>query len=188
MSLETLRRWEKADLLARDRIGNSLLRFKFLLPDVDLGDTFDAPTNGEIDFLLLPIFGEDSAPDCTHEAVDRRERSKEEPGDESECGREDEEGKVGLREGEVEGNLLRSVYAHLQSFHRAHLLAKAVPDVVQVLSLEEVLRRPFLDPILVVGMVVQGKDRLDILPFALLGCDTSTTLRCRVCDELVYDA
>lgn len=35
-------------------------------------------------------------------------------------------------------------------------------------------------------MVMQRKDRLDILPLALLGCDASSAFRRRIRNELVY--
>jgi hypothetical protein len=45
LPLEALRCREEANLLASDRIGDGLFRLKVLLPDIDLGDTLDAPTN-----------------------------------------------------------------------------------------------------------------------------------------------
>jgi hypothetical protein len=71
---------------------------------------------------------------------------------------------------------------------KAYLLSQSVPDIVQIFRRQEVLRGPLLNPVLVVSMVVQRKDRLDILPFSLLGCYASSTFGRRVCDELVYYA
>lgn len=70
----------------------------------------------------------------------------------------------------------------------AHLLAHAIADVVEIFRLKEVGRGPLLDPVLVVGVVVQREDGLDAFPLALLGGDASTTLGGRVCDELVNDS
>lgn len=73
--------------------------------DVDLGDTLDAPSDTEVDLLLFPVLGKDSAPHCAHNTVDGREGTEQEPCGKAECGWEDEEGEVGLCEGKVEGNL-----------------------------------------------------------------------------------
>jgi hypothetical protein len=70
----------------------------------------------------------------------------------------------------------------------AYLLSQPVSDVVQIFRRQDVLRGPLLNPILVVGMVVQRKDGLDVLPFSLFGCYASSTFRGRVGDELVYYA
>jgi hypothetical protein len=63
---------------------------------------------------MFPILGENSAPYCTYESVDRREVTKEQPGDSTEGGRENKEGEVGLREGEVERNLFWSAPVSLR--------------------------------------------------------------------------
>ena len=57
----------------------------------------------------------------------------------------------------------------------AHLLSKAVPDLIQIFNLQESRRAPFLDPSLIESMIVQRKDRLNILPLTLFWCYTSPT-------------
>lgn len=93
-----------------------------------------------------------------------------------------------MRKGKVEGNLVGLAHVIVEIHTRSHLLAQAVPDVVQILRLKEVLRRPLLEPVLVVGMVVQGKDGLDILPRTLLWSDARTAFGYGVGDELIYDS
>jgi hypothetical protein len=72
------------------------------------------------------------------------------------------------------------------SIVKAHLLSQAVPDIIQVFRCQEVLRCPLLDPVLVVGMIVQRKDGFNVLPLSLLGRYASPSFRRRVGYELVY--
>jgi len=135
---------------------------------------------------LFPVFGEDGAPQGAREAVDGRKGAEEEPREETEAGSGDEEGKIGLCEGEVEGNLGRLADSLTGDVVETCLLSQTVPDIIQVLGSQEVLRGPLLDPVLVVGVVVQRKDGFDILPLSLLGCDASAAFGRRVGNELVY--
>lgn len=93
------------------------------MTDIDLRDTSDSPSNGQIGFLVSPVLDKDGAPDCAHDAIDGREIPEDEPREETKGGREHEEGEVGLCEGEVEGNLTVSARALQVGYHVAYLLA-----------------------------------------------------------------
>ena len=79
MPLEALGCWEETDLFARDWVGNCFFWFKVFFPDVDFGNTLDAPANAQVDFLVFPVFGEDGAPQGARKTVDGREGAEEEP-------------------------------------------------------------------------------------------------------------
>lgn len=54
---------------------------------------------------MLPVLGEDYAPETAHDTIKSREVSEEEPCYGSKGRREDEEGEVRLCESKVKGNL-----------------------------------------------------------------------------------
>lgn len=103
---------------------------------LERGDVADAPADGEVDFLSLPVLDEDHRPetvsDCEGEGVGRED-------DESggaDSGGNDEEGEVGLEEGEVECDLWVEVVSWVKvnsSVVKTHLLAEAVTKLAQFL-------------------------------------------------------
>jgi hypothetical protein len=123
LPLEALRRREEAYFFARDRVSNLLLRCKIPLPEIDVGYTLDAPAYAKVSLLLFPVFGEDGAPQSACESVDGREGAEEEPREETESGSWDEEGEVGLCEGEVESDLYGLAHDHIGGLIWAHLLS-----------------------------------------------------------------
>jgi len=79
LPLEALGGREEANLLAGDWVGDGLFRLKVLLPDINGRDALDTPANAQVGLLMLPVFGEDGAPQGAREPVDRGERAEEEP-------------------------------------------------------------------------------------------------------------
>ena len=71
------------------------------------GDALDAPPYAEIDFLALPVLDKCNAPQGADNRIDRREISKQHVSREAKhCGKQ-QESKVCLCKGEVEGDLRR---------------------------------------------------------------------------------
>lgn len=66
-------------MLTGDGIGDGLLGREVLLLDLDVGDALDTPADTQVFFLMLPVFGEDGAPQGAGESIDWREIAKEEP-------------------------------------------------------------------------------------------------------------
>lgn len=112
---------------------------------LDLGDAADAPLDGEVDLLLLPVLEEDDGPEAVDGGVEPGELADQQPGAEAEGGGEEQEGKVALQEGKVEGDAL----------------AKLVADGVEVGGVQHVLCAPLLDPGAVEGVVVQREEAGD---------------------------
>ena len=57
-------------------------------------DATNAPTHTQVNFLMLPPFSEDCAPQSAHDTVHGGEMTEEQPGYSSKSRREDEEGEV----------------------------------------------------------------------------------------------
>ena len=69
----------------------------------------------------------------------------------------------------------------------ADLLSEAVPDLIQIFNLQECHGTPFLDPFFVESMIMQWKDRLNILPSTFFWCNTGSTFFDWAGDQMVYD-
>ena len=171
LPLQALQRREDVLLFAGDRVSDFLLVLEVVALCLDVANTLDAPSDCKVGLFVLPVLDKCNAPDASSNGVEWTVSTEEQPCTKAESSRDRQEGEVGLGEGEVEGNLL----------------AHAVANVVEILGGQEVLRAPLFDPLLVVDVVVQCEDALDVLPFALLGCNTGTAFALRVCDELVDD-
>lgn len=127
---------------------------------LDVGYTTDTPANGQVNFLLLPVLKEDHRPEAAEKGVQLGKLAEEHPRREACGGGEDQEAEVGLYKGKVKSNVL----------------AELVPDFVKVGLIKKIFLRPLLNPGLVESMVVQREDTLDILPLAIPGGDTRTTI------------
>ena len=169
--METLGGREDQHLLSSDRIRALLLVLKVSTLGLNLGDTTYTPSHAKVNFLMLPVFNEDDTPQTADNGINGRESAQEKPGSRAESGGEDEEGEIRLSKGKVESNLL----------------AQSVPDLVKILGLQKVFLGPSRDPLLVVGVVVQGEDGLDIFPLSILGSDASSTFFFGVGDHAVDD-
>lgn len=86
--------------------------------------------------------------------------AQKQPSTKSKSGRDDEESEVGPQKGKVEGDAL----------------AKLVSDVVDIGLFQSILATPFLDPFLVEGMTVKGKDGIDVLPLGVGGRNSGAAL------------
>ena len=64
-------------------------------------------------------------------------------------------------------------------------LAKSIPDLIQVLRFEKCHGGPFLDPLLVEGMIVEGENRLHVLPLTMCGNNPRISFFLWTCDQLV---
>ena len=56
-------------MLARDGIRDGLLGREVSLLDLDVGDALDAPANAQVFLLMLPVFGEDGAPQSARKSI-----------------------------------------------------------------------------------------------------------------------
>ena len=102
---------------------------------------------------MLPVLDEGDAPQYADYRVDGGKMTEQYISRDAECSREDEEGKVRLREREIKSDL--GVLALIDMERgKSHLLAKSVTNLIQVFDLQEGSRAPLLDPVLVELVVV----------------------------------
>lgn len=153
MSGKSLIRRVDLDNLPSNRVLGFPLKLELGPGKLNLGYSSDRPLNSEILLLYLPVLEEDDGPQGVHQRIEPRKLAQHEPCAETEGGGEEQEGKVGLEEGKIKGDLL----------------AKLVADLVDIAVVQEVLGAPLLDPRLVERVVVQREDGGDKLPLAPLG-------------------
>lgn len=84
------------DFLFVDELGTAVL---------EGGHISDAPADGEVDFLPLPVLNEDHRPQTIGNGEGEGVGGEEEEGRGANGGGSDEEGEVGLEKGKVECNL-----------------------------------------------------------------------------------
>lgn len=134
---------------------------------LDTGYSSDAPFHCKIDLLLLPILEEYYTPQAIHDSVEAGKLTQDKPGTESKsCGKQ-QELKVCLEEGKVEGDGLSELVSYL----------------VDIAVVKEIFGAPLLDPIPVECVVVKRKYRDDILPLAVLRSNASAPFSLRLGNE-----
>lgn len=132
----------------------------------------DAPIDGEIYLLLLPILEKDNRPEAAEERIESGELAEEHPCGKAGGGGEEEESEVRLHKGKIKGNLL----------------SKLIADLVKVVLVKEVLATPLLYPGLVKSMVVQREERLDESPAPVAGSDPRAAIVLRLGEDQVDEA
>lgn len=65
--------------------------------------------------------------------------------------------------------------ALIQQERCSHLLAKLIPNLIQILRLQENSRRQFLKQLLVPRMIMQREETLDAFPLSTFGRDACST-------------
>lgn len=76
----------------------------------------------------------------------------------------------------------------LYDFRISYLLAKSVADLIQILGLKEIFGAPSLDPLLIIGVIVQCEDGFNVLPLSFLGCYPGSSFVFWISDELVNNS